>query len=293
MECKVERVSGMEQLVLDNGIIKLVAVPEQGGRILEFSINDYNVLYRNPEFVGIKGNVNAEPKAENWPNVGGYKAWPAPQTKWGWPPIFDLDLGIFKYEIQNEENKMKVILTGPVSKKIGIQFIRSIELGRGCNYVMVKEEMKNCNTFDVNWALWDNTQVVSPGKAVMKLHSNTYYGGLTFYQDFKMPSERAYSIEQVKDGKVVTLNCNRDEKYKVGTVTDNTSIKYICKAYEKDIILTKEFQYEGESVYPHGSNIEVYNDNLLPYCELEILGHMSVIKPDSKISLEVKWTLDI
>lgn len=293
MQCRIEKLFNMEQVVLENGLIKLVVVPEQGGRIVEFSINNNNVLYRNPKLVGVKGDVNAEPIAENWPNVGGYKAWPAPQTKWGWPPIFDLDLGSFEYKIKREETKITVILVGPISKKIGIQFTRTIELYDKCNYVIVKEEMENCNAFDVNLALWDNTQVLTPGNAVIKLHSNTYYGGLTFYQDFKMPSEKAYTIEKVDNVKAVTLNCNGNEKYKVGTVTDNSCIKYVCRAYDEAITLTKEFEYQGEKAYPHGSNIEVYNDNLLPYCELEILGPMSIIKPKSKINLKIKWTLEI
>ena len=76
-------------------------------------------------------------------------------------------------------------------------------------------------------------------------------------------------------------------------VTDSGEVSYKCTAYDNDIILKKKFMYEGQVVYPHGSNIEVYADTTLPYAELEILGGMKKIEPNKSISLKVNWNLSM
>ena len=281
-----------EEIILENGIIKVVIVPEQGGRILEFSRENLNVLFRNPEFIGIKGDVKTESKPENWFNYGGYKGWPAPQTKWAWPPIFDIDLNVFSYEIVKFEKSLAVTLRSPVSDAIGLKFIREIIIEEESNHINIRETIVNFNKEPVQWAVWGNTQALSPGYVDIKLNSDVFTGGITFYQDFDIPSSNAYSVRK-DDTKVLRLNCDNKEKYKVGIVTDSGIIQYYCSAYKpKTLLFTQKFQYEGQVVYPHGSNVEVYVDDMLPYTELEILGGMSSIMPRESKSIHMVWQLE-
>ncbi|MHC1683617.1 MAG: DUF4380 domain-containing protein [Clostridiaceae bacterium] len=282
-----------EEIVLSNGVIKLVIVPEQGGRILEFSIDNLNVLFRNTKYIGTKANIEVENRAENWMNFGGYKGWPAPQSKWAWPPIFDIDLNVFQYEILKTEGFIMVMLSSPVSKTLGIKFIREIIIEEGCNYITLKETIVNCNDNPVEWGVWGITQALTPGYAEVKLNSDVFTGGVTFYQDFDIPSGNAYSIRK-EDGKILTVNCNNQEQFKVGIVTDNETIKYYCTAYkDKTLLFTQKFQYEGQVVYPHGSNVEIYVDNSLPYTELEVLGGISEIMPNESRSIKMIWQLEL
>lgn len=282
-----------EEITLENGIIKVVIVPEQGGRILEFSTENLNVLFRNPEFIGIKGDINAEYKAENWLNYGGYKGWPAPQSKWAWPPIFDIDLNTFSYEIFKFKKSLMVALSSPVSETIGLKFIREIVIEDECNHINIRETIVNSNKEPVQWAVWGNTQALSPGYADIKLNSDVFTGGITFYQDFDIPSSNAYAVRK-EDRKILRLNCNNEEKFKVGVVTDSGIIQYYCNAYkDKTLLFTQKFQYEGQVVYPHSSNVEIYVDDMLPYTELEILGGISDIMPGENKSIEMVWQLEL
>lgn len=291
----IKRNKETEEIFMTNGIINVIAVPQQGGRILEYSINGFNVLYRNKELEGKKNDINKERIPENWLNFGGYKGWPAPQTVWQWPPVFDIDQNTFRYEIKNSEKSIELKLTSIISetKPIrGLQFIRTITLYDNCSDMSVEEKIVNHSENAVQWAVWDNTQVLSPGFAEIKLNSNVFTGGITFYQDFDIPSSNAYSIRK-EERKILTINCNRMEKFKAGVVTDSGEVSYKCTAYDKNIILKKQFEYEGQVVYPHGSNIEVYVDTSLPYAELEILGGMKLIEPGKSINLKVNWNLSV
>ncbi|MDF2880765.1 MAG: hypothetical protein K0R54_1322 [Clostridiaceae bacterium] len=291
----IKRNNETEEIYISNGMINIIVVPQQGGRILEYSINGFNVLYRNEELIGVRNDINKERTPENWLNFGGYKCWPAPQTVWQWPPIFDIDQSYFNYEINSSKDFIDIKLTSNISKTEpvqGLQFIRTITIYDNCSNMCVEETIVNNSESTVQWAMWDNTQVLSPGFAEIKLNSNVFTGGITFYQDFDIPSSNAYSVRR-EDRKILTINCNRKEKFKVGVVTDSGEISYRCTAYDKDIILKKQFKYEGQVVYPHGSNIEVYVDTTLPYAELEILGGMKNIEPNKSISLKVNWNLSI
>lgn len=282
-----------QEIILENEIIKVIIVPEQGGRILEFSTENLNVLYRNVDLIGLKGDINAEYLPENWLNFGGYKGWPAPQTKWAWPPIFDIDLNVFEYDIVKLENSLVVTLSSPMPNTIGLKFIREIVLEDKCNHITIKETMVNLNEEPVQWSVWGNTQALSPGYTDIKLNSDVFIGGITFYQDFDIPSKNAYSVRK-EDRKILRLNCNNEEKFKVGVVTDDALLRYYCSAYKhKTLLFTQKFQYEGQVVYPHGSNIEVYVDDKLTYTELEILGGMSSIMPGKSKSIQMVWQLEL
>lgn len=281
-----------EEIVLENGVIKLVIVPEQGGRILEFSTENLNVLFRNPEYVGTKADINAENKPENWINYGGYKGWPAPQSKWKWPPVFDIDLNAFEYEIIKSEKTIKITLNSPVSEILGLKFVREVVMKDECNFITLTETMINCNDRPAQWGVWGITQAITPGYADIKLNSDVFMGGVTFYQDFNVPSNKSYSIGK-EDEKILRINCNNKEQFKLGVVTDSEEIQYYCNAYkDRTLLFTQVFQYEGQVVYPHGSNVEVYVDNMLPYTELEILGGMSEIMPGESKSIKMIWQLE-
>lgn len=282
-----------QEIILENGIIKVIIVPEQGGRILEFSTENLNVLFRDVDLIGIKGDINAEYIPENWLNFGGYKGWPAPQSKWAWPPIFDIDLNVFAYDIVELENSLVVTLSSPISNTIGLKFIRKIVFEDKCNHITIKETIVNLNEEPVQWAVWGNTQALSPGYVDIKLNSDVFIGGITFYQDFDIPSRNSYCVIK-EDKKILRLNCNNEEKFKVGLVTDDEIIRYYCSAYKhKTLLLSQKFQYEGQVVYPHGSNVEVYVDDKHPYTELEILGGMSNIMPGESKSIQMVWQLEL
>ncbi|MDP4145777.1 MAG: hypothetical protein Q8936_15030, partial [Bacillota bacterium] len=260
--------------------------------IVEYSREGLNIFYRNPECIGVKGDINAEMVWKNWLNVGGYKVWPAPQSRWKWPPIFDIDLNTFEYDIKEEEDKIKVTLLSPVSKILNLQFRRTIIMKDGSSAVDIEEEMINHGNEAAKWSLWGITQALSPGKVEIKLNSNTYVGGINFFQEFGLPPQELYKLNKTEEGNILELSCNEVSRYKVGTVTDSAFIKYTCNLYEKPMVYTIDFDYEGEVLYPHGNNVEVYNETYRKYVELEVLGEWKFIEPKESIKLNCTWDLE-
>lgn len=292
LNIEVKKNNETEEIIIENGIIKTVIVPAQGGRIVEFSKNGCNVLYRNKAFIGIAGTPNVEETPENWKNFGGYKGWHAPQSIWGWPPIFEMDMGHYSYGIVKSDEEVVIILNSPETDKLNFKAVRTITVMDNSNEMNVKEEFFNTSGKEEYMAVWDNTQVLTPGTAEMTLHSDRFLTGVAFYHDFKIPSMQSYKVIDRGDDKILNVECIGKEKFKAGTHTDKCEVSYYCRAYDKPLKYTKKFEYEGRTIYPHGSNIEVYSDNKLPYAELEILSGMKKFGKDESISLCEVWSLE-
>lgn len=292
LEIKVEKNNETEEIIIDNGIIKAVIVPQQGGRIVEFSKDGCNVFYRNKDFIGIAGAPEAEETAENWKNFGGYKGWHGPQSLWGWPPVFEMDMADFSYYIEKSDDKVIVTLKAPESSKLGFRSVRTIIINDNSNELGLKEEFINTSGKEEYISVWDNTQVITPGTAEITLHSDRFLNGVSFFHNFPFPTEDAYALSDAGDDKVISIKCENKEKFKIGVLTDKCEISYLCRAYDKTIKYTKKFNYEGLCVYPHGNNIELYSDNALTYAELEVLTSMKSFGEGESISLQEIWSLE-
>lgn len=282
----------VHEIVLENGKIKLTIIPEQGGRIVEFSMGGENVLFRNEDFKYRKGDVKAERNPDNWINFGGYKGWYAPQSKWGWPPPFDIDLSTFSYEISKSNEEIKVLLKSNTSSKEKLYFIREITMIDNNDFINISETIVNDGDIPIQLSVWANIQVQCPGITEIQLNSDSFYGGITFYQGFDLPSQNSYSISRER-ANTLKINCDNRESFKLGTMTDYSSIKYYCTAYkDKKNLFIIDFQYEGKKVYPHGSNVEIYVDKELRYSELEVLGREDIVKPGESKTLKMSWNLE-
>jgi hypothetical protein len=283
----------VQEIVLENGLVKLIIVPEQGGRIVEYSIENVNILFRNEQYKNTIGDINKKRKAENWINFGGYKGWEAPQINWGWPPVFELDLGNYDYELRKGSNEIQVTLTSEISKIDKLQFVRTIIMHDSSNTIKINEKIINHSNNFKNLAVWGNTQVATPGFCEIQLNSDLFFGGITFYQNFKIPSSKAYELKD-RGKKVLKIICDNCEKFKVGVVTDNEKLKYYLPLNkDKIVIFTIKFNYQGKVVYPHGSNVEVFVDDILSYAELEVLGKLANVSPKGSISMDMEWDLEM
>lgn len=283
----------VQEIIVDNGIIKLVIVPEQGGRIVEFSKNNINILFRNEKYKYSKGDIKKKRNQENWINFGGYKGWCAPQGKWGWPPFFEIDLNTFSYKISKCEDSISIELKSIKFKELGLQFIREIIIKDNCDYINIKETIVNVGNDEANWSVWANTQVLTSGYCEVGLNSDPYFGGVTLYQDFDMPTTKNYNIYKKDNYNNLKVICDNKAKFKIGVVTDKEEIKYYYIVNENEkLLFTIKFKYEGKVVYPHGSNVEIFVDDELNYSEIEVLGGESKMKPGESKSLELVWRLE-
>lgn len=292
LNIEVKKNNETEEIIIENGLIKTVIVPSQGGRIVEFSKDGFNVLYRNKDYIGIAGKPEIEETAENWKNFGGYKGWHAPQSIWCWPPVFEMDMANYSYGIVKSDEEAVVILNAPESDRLNFKAVRTVTIKDNSNELCIKEEFFNTSGKEEYISVWDNTQVVTPGNAEMTLHSDRFLNGVSFFHNFPFPSNDAYELSDKEEDKVLSVKCESKEQFKLGICTDKTEITYTVHAYDKDIKYTKKFDYEGQVVYPHGNNIELYSDSTLPYAELEVLTGMKKFGKGESISLTEVWSLE-
>ncbi|MFZ5351723.1 MAG: hypothetical protein ACOZCL_03240 [Bacillota bacterium] len=277
--------NGYKHIILKNDRVIIAAVPELGGRITEYSVEGCNVLY-----------VNSPHKLINtgWMNYGGYKAWPAPQNMWGWPPPYELDSGSFSYEVYETAQGVELHMLSPVSDSLGIQFERKIFMPDTGSAVILEEGTINHGSKEKYIGIWGIGQVATPGTVLIRQDEDSGSYSLKVFKEFDMP--RSSSLEILDyDPLNVRINCGcGNGRFKLGILSKNTLICYNCKAYDRSMILTICFRFEGRGIdYPHGCNIEVYNDELNEYAELEALSPMYKLQPGEKKSISMKWDLRI
>lgn len=95
---------GWQAVYLTNGLVRVVAVPDIGGRLMAYDLGDTPYLFVDPHLAG-KLFSPAENQGDGslaaWKNYGGDKTWPAPQGwdgphQWPGPPDAILDTGRYR-----------------------------------------------------------------------------------------------------------------------------------------------------------------------------------------------------
>ncbi len=87
---------GWNSMCLSNGIAELNIVPQIGGRVIQYKLDDKEFFWVNPDLAGKLPTETGLTADGGWFNYGGDKLWPAPQgwdndQKWPGPPDAVLD----------------------------------------------------------------------------------------------------------------------------------------------------------------------------------------------------------
>jgi len=156
---------GWKSVVMSNGLITVATIPEIGARIMQYDLGSHSSIFINPD-PKYFGKV-LEPDQDDWRNYGGYKVWPAPQSRWSWKPPAQLDAGHYQYEIIDEStDSVSVFVRSPeaVWKKHtqlpGLVIERRAVVYKGTSRVKVEQAMVNTTENEMSWSIWDVTQVM-------------------------------------------------------------------------------------------------------------------------------------
>ncbi|MHB8994420.1 MAG: DUF4380 domain-containing protein [Armatimonadota bacterium] len=138
---------GWRALRLTNGMVTVVAVPDIGGRIMEYKLGGHPYLWTNPTELG---KTYPQPRTEQertWHNFGGYTLWPAPPERWKGPPDplgSQLDGGKWTGKILTASGRnAEIEISSPEDKVTGLQITRSIKLFGASSQVRVTEKITN------------------------------------------------------------------------------------------------------------------------------------------------------
>ncbi len=122
---------------LTNGLVRVVAVPDIGGRLMAYDLDRHQYLFVDRHLAG-KLFTAAENQGDGslaaWKNYGGAKTWPAPQgwdgpDQWPGPPDPILDTGRYEVaELIATADEARLRMVSPTGSPTGVRITREVTL---------------------------------------------------------------------------------------------------------------------------------------------------------------------
>jgi hypothetical protein len=158
--CRVEPIDymGWHAQQLANQWVQLIFIPQNGGRLIQFSFAGHPYLFVNPEYAG----KYFPPTPGKWFNYGGDKIWLLPEgndDEQHWAGDSDLiDDGQFTFQKSSDGQRCQVELTGPPDPRTGVRISRTIHLEAGSPQVLFRARMKNITGHRLEWSMQSVSQ---------------------------------------------------------------------------------------------------------------------------------------
>jgi hypothetical protein len=168
--CSVRRdpFRGWDACYLENAYVRLVAVPDIGGRIMAYDLGPYSFFFVAPDLAGklfTPEENQGDGSLAAWKNYGGDKTWPAPQgwdndQQWHGPPDPVLDTGRYTLDkLAVEDGHAVVVMTSPSDPRTGVQITRQITLSPNSSRVRLELTFANSTDHSLTWGIWDVVQL--------------------------------------------------------------------------------------------------------------------------------------
>jgi hypothetical protein len=158
---------GWSAIVLSNDLVRVVATPDVGGRIIAYDLGEYPYLYVDPLLAGklfSPEENQGDGSLAAWKNYGGDKTWPSPQgwdneQQWHGPPDPVLDSGRYTVSEQGVvDGRAFVEMVSPPDLRTGIQITRKVTLYPGTTRAVLDLSFRNISNKLVRWSIWDVVQ---------------------------------------------------------------------------------------------------------------------------------------
>jgi hypothetical protein len=265
---------GWEAIVMRNGLITVATVPAIGARVMQYDLGDHPSIYVNSDELG---NTYTPVKNAPWHNYGGFKNWPSPQDKWGWPPPPVLDFGAYTAQVDLETpDSVAVSVSSPKEQWLtpNLRFERRTTIFKGTSRVRMEQTLVNEGTVPVEWGVWDITQ------SIVHHEGRTDYENFWVYFPFSENSvfganhvkwsaksgawkgevaPGVYGVQFLPEGKKIF--CDSPEGWVV----------YADR--EDGFIYARTFEIEKGAAYPDGGAcVEAWISSDPLYLEVEVLG---------------------
>ena len=249
---------------------RLVFVP-QIGRIMFFGRQN------GPNLLWVNSAVNP---GDSWVNWGGDKLWPAPQSRWNWPPDRDLDGSRWSVEL----NADGFTTISPVSVKDGIRFKRTVRMSPSRLGVEITNTLEKLAGESAELSIWQIAQVDNPAWTSLPYQTWPFMpGGYAGYdrQDFsKNTSVRGDRVEFRRSPTVAI---------KFGSAGRSGLIQ----ASVHGVTFNMQADYrEGERYPDDGKAQQLYlSADPLAYAELELVSPLRTYARGDESSFTVRWQI--
>lgn len=158
--CQVEPVDyfGWSAQQISNQWLRLIVVPQNGGRLMQVTFAGHDYLFVNPELRG----KYMPPTSAQWFNYGGDKLWLLPegnQDEQHWVGNSDLlDDGPYTFKKLAEGQRCEIELVSPADPQTGIQFARTIRIDADSPRIQFRARMKNITGHTLEWSMQSVSQ---------------------------------------------------------------------------------------------------------------------------------------
>jgi hypothetical protein len=158
--CRVEATNykGWQAQQVSNPWVKLIFVPQNGGRLMQVIFDGHPFLFVNREYEG----KYLPPSEHQWFNYGGDKLWVLPEgndDEQHWVGNSDvLDDGPFAFKVLSQGQRCEVSLTGPADPRTGLQFTRTVILGADSSRIGFHALITNATGHPIEWSVQSVSQ---------------------------------------------------------------------------------------------------------------------------------------
>jgi hypothetical protein len=314
-ECRVENVDykGWQAEQVSNRWVKLVIVPQNGGRLMQVSFHGHAYLFVNPKLEG----KYMPPAQDVWFNYGGDKLWLLPEgneDEQHWRGNSDLlDDGPFTFRKLSEGEGCGIELIGPPDPHTGIQFSRTIRLDSDSPHIAFRASMKNVSGHTVEWSMQSVSQY-NTGDGANPARGNREFWGFTptnrssgylnRYHVRSGPAENpAASVRD--DGLFSVHYAHLAAEFWVDSTDGWLAVVDGSSRYA----MVERFQYQEQKPYPgkasvifwtNGPELKLSDDGVASvsdgpegaspfYMEAEINSPMCRLRPGEACELETDW----
>jgi hypothetical protein len=253
---------------LKNEFIEVQAVPEIGGRIIQYKLADYGFFWINQDLAGKPiPQSRLDPNGEQL-NYGGDKLWPAPQGRdndqqWPGPPDPVLDGGPYTAELIKENDRLVAIrMTSQEDKRTGIQFSRLFRIFDDTTRVSIKATMKNIDTKPRRWGIWAVTQFDTSNRHGQG-HNQNFWAycpinpNSMFHKGYNVMLGLAGHLSYKPDYENKMMRIHYD--YRVGKIGMDSSAGWLATLDATDgCCFVHRFTYQQGKPYPDNASVEFW-----------------------------------
>jgi len=253
-----------------NGAIRLVYV-SQIGRIMYFGRS------HGPNVLWVNSAVNP---GDNWVNWGGDKLWPAPQSRWNWPPDHDFDGSRWSVELTRDG----FTTISPVSVKDGIRFKRTVRMSPTGRGVEITNTLQKLAGEPTELSIWQIAQVDNPEWASLprQVRPEMPLGYAPY-------DRQEFGTNTTIENDRVIFRRDPSKSIKFGSAGKTGRLQ----AKVGESVFNMQADYRERERYPdEGKAQQIYlSADPLAYAELELVSPLRTYARGDESSFTVRWQI--
>lgn len=281
---EAKQYTGWEECVFLNASeapVQATIVPAIGGRIINFSYDNDNILFEN---AASAGRTTSDNKGPFW--ASGYQCDLGPEIR-GIPAHDQLWIGPNTWKSPHDYT---VSLTSETDKTLGMAIDKQIVMAPDTGELGIVQRMRNESASAKSYCLWDRTLCKGGGFAFFPLNKHSKFKS-GWSVRARVENKYVYDSENpslpqvhILDGVLVTETVG--EPSKIGADSDAGWVAYV----RGKLLFVKYFPYNRKGNYTDGGNsVEVYFDQRV--AEIEPLSAEINLEPGQNYSFPEQWVL--